>query len=208
VSVVPPPFGSASLPPSRPPLGGRGSCRAVPPLGARGSCRAAGFNRHASSSAQQELRPPEGPRLPPNRGSERPDKQFGSAGASPSRRTEAAAESRERKARQAVRLSRSFALPKGRGCRRIEGAKGHASSSAQQELRPPEGPRLPPNRGSERPDKQFDSAGASPSRRAQHPSLCHLHLHTGFRVDPFFRALRLCHATAGAADCNHASRES
>ena len=96
----------------------------------------------------------------------------------------------------------------GRGSRRAAGFNRHASSSAQQELRPPEGPRLPPNRGSERPCKQFGSAGASPSRRAQHPSQCHLHLHTGFRVDPFFRALRLCHATAGAADCNHASRES
>ncbi|MEY4187570.1 MAG: hypothetical protein RIT02_2604 [Planctomycetota bacterium] len=96
----------------------------------------------------------------------------------------------------------------GRGSCRAAGFNRHASSSAQQELRPPEGPRLPPNRGSERPCKQFGSAGASPSRRAQHPSLCHLHLHTGFRVDPFFRALRLCHATASAADCNHASRES
>ena len=96
----------------------------------------------------------------------------------------------------------------GRGSRRAAGFNRHASSSAQQELRPPAGPRLPPNRGSERPCKQFGSAGASPSRRAQHPSQCHLHLHTGFRVDPFFRALRLCHATASAADCNHASRES
>ena len=46
---------------------------------------------------------------------------------------------------QAIRLSRSFALPQGRGCRRIEGAKGHASSSAQQELRPPEGLNTPRN---------------------------------------------------------------
>ena len=99
VSVVPPPFGSASLPPSRSPLGGRGSCRAVPPLGARVSRRAG--------------QPWEG---------------------------EAPAEPQDSIAMQAVRLSRSFALPEGRGSRRIERAKGQTSSSAQQELRPPGGP--------------------------------------------------------------------
>jgi hypothetical protein len=79
-------------------------------------------------------------RLLPSRRIQSPCKQSGSAGASPSRRAEAAAESREPAARQAIRLSRSFALPEGRGCRRIEGAKGQTSSSAQQELRPPGGP--------------------------------------------------------------------
>jgi len=133
-------LGSASLPPSRSPLGSASLLPSRSTLGGRGSRRAAGFNRHASSSAQQELRPPGGPRLPPNRESQRPDEQFGSAGASPSRRAEAAAESREPAARRAVRLSRSFALPEGRGCRRIEGAKCQTSNSAQQELRPPAGP--------------------------------------------------------------------
>ena len=164
VSVVPPPFGSASLPPSRSPLGGRGSCRAGPLW---------------EGEAPAEPAPCGSARLLPSRS------PLGSASLPPSRSTLG-----------------------GRGSRRAAGFNRHASSSAQQELRPPAGPRLPPNRGSERPCKQFGSAGASPSRRAQHPSLCHLHLHTGFRVDPFFRALRLCHATASAADCNHASRVS
>ncbi|MEY4187957.1 MAG: hypothetical protein RIT02_2991 [Planctomycetota bacterium] len=98
----------------------------------------------------------------------RPDRCFGSAGASPSRRGGQTGVSAQRElrppegaARQVfgsagaspsrrggqtgVRLSGSFALPKGRPDR----------CSAQQELRPPEGAARQP----------FGSAGASPSRR-------------------------------------------
>jgi len=98
-------------------------------LGGRGSRRAARRKRTTSYTAQQELRPPTGTqrnhlgraRLPPSRTMQTHNKLYGSAGASPShwdgteqpREGEAPAEPHDANAQQAIRLSRSFALPKG-----------------------------------------------------------------------------------------------
>jgi hypothetical protein len=103
----------------------------------RGSCRAAKRGRA---------------RLLPSRGSQRPDGCFGSAGASPSRRG----------GQTAVRLSRSFALPKGRpdGCFGSAGASP-SRRGGQTGVRLSRSFALPKGR----PDGCFGSAGASPSRR-------------------------------------------
>jgi hypothetical protein len=102
---------------------------------------------------------------------------FGSAGASPSQRDEAPAEPRESGGLTGVRLSRSFALPKGRGTSRTEGIQRTDRDSAQQELRPPEGTRHRPNEGirrtarcsAQRELRPPKTRNTTPSQRGQHP---------------------------------------
>jgi len=133
-------LGRARLLPSRPTLGGRGSCRAGQPREGEAPAEPANLGRA---------------RLPPSRRTQTHNELFGSAGASPSHwdatqppsEGEAPAEPQDANAQQALRLSRSFALPKGRNGTTL----GRA--------------RLPPSRRMQTHNKLFGSAGASPSHR-------------------------------------------